>query len=104
MLTIAYTEMGLSVEEFERLSWYEWGLECLKLKKKNESQVQLWAFREFMALMANINRDEKKKREPFKGSDFFKLSFDRQEPEDKPVTRELTPEEIDKKFGKFLKK
>lgn len=101
MLTLAYTEMGLTVEEFFNLSWYEWGLECLKLKKKNESQVQLWAFREFMALMANINRDDKKRPIPFKGSDFFKLSFDK---EDKPKeTRQMTQEEIEKKFGKFLK-
>lgn len=107
MMNMAYSEMGLSLDRFFELSWYEWGLECLKLKRRNEKRLETWegntsVIREFMALMANINRDDKKKSSPFKGSDFIKLSFDKEEAQEE--VKLIPPEEVDKMFGgKFLK-
>lgn len=55
-------------------------------------------------LAAVYNTAGKSYKQNFKSSDFIKLSFDK-EPEQKPKeTREMTPDEIEKKFGKKLKK
>jgi len=106
MLKFAYTDCGLSVERFFELSFFEWSLELQKLKKKNEAIHSKWEWdwartRSLWLILANVNRDHKSRPTPFAPSDLIKLSFDK---DDKPIeTRELTPEEIEKKFGKFLK-
>jgi hypothetical protein len=83
------------------LTWHEWGLYLLRAVKDTEDR-QLneeleWAkWRELYALLCNINRDPKKKPDPFKGTDFIKLSFD--EVEEKQV------KEIDQEYLERLKK
>jgi hypothetical protein len=104
MVRFAYVDLGLSIDEFYGLSFYEWALEIERVKKRAEDNNKEWeghAFltREFMALMANINRNSKKKPVPFEGKDFIKLSFDKEY-----ESRVMTPEEVEAKFKKFEKK
>ncbi len=105
MVAFAYSECGLSIEQFFRLSWYEWSLEILRVKARRKRDFTVWEgqaslIREHMALMANFNRDTKKRPQPFKGSDFIKLSFD--EKEEEQERKIMSPEEVEAKFGKFL--
>lgn len=107
MLTIAYVDCGLSVEQFYDLSFYEWGLEILKLKKRSKAELIDWEsnavlFRELMALIANVNRNPKRRALPYEGSDFIRLSFDKPKEEE---SRLMTPEEVEAKFKnvKFIK-
>lgn len=105
MIAFAYTECGLSIEAFFRLSWYEWSLEVEKVNISRKKEHRIWEgqaslTRDFMALFANANRG--KSTPPFKGSDFIKLSFD--EPEDgKRGTEYISPDQVIERF-KSLKK
>ena len=108
MIIFAYTECGLSIEQFFRLSWYEWSLEIEKVSVRIKRDHDIWEgqaslMRENMALLANINRDSKKKGTPFKGSDFIKLSFDKNEEEIEKYAK-LTPEEVERLHPKTLPK
>lgn len=99
MMVYAYVYCGISVEEFWDMSYYEFGLASLKSRHNFETKA---AFnRDILCLLANINRDDKRKPSPFKGSDFYKLSFDKDEVEELKL---LTPEEVENKFPKTLKK
>ena len=105
MLRFAYTECGLSIDEFFELSFYEWSLELLKVKNKNKQIHSEWEWawartRSLWMILANSNRDAKKKPTPFEPEDLIRLSFDK----DKEEMTPLSPEEVEKKFGKFLKK
>lgn len=107
MLAFAYAECGLTVDEFFGLSFYEWSLEVYKVKRRNEHLKAKWEndavfVRELMALIANVNRNSKQKPVPYQGKDFIKLSFDKEEIEDK--NKRVTPEEVEAYFGKYLKK
>jgi len=107
MLAFAYAECGLSVEEFFDLSFYEWSLEIHKVLTRRERDHTIWEghaslHREVMALLANVNRDSKTKPTPYKGSDFMKLSYDSDEVDEQKKI--MTPEEVEAKFPKFLKK
>ncbi len=87
------------------MSYYEWSLEIYKARKRHEADHHKWesnaAFvREIMALIANVNRDSKKKPLPYDGSDFIRLSFDKKEDQ---KSKAMTPEEVEAKFGKYVK-
>jgi hypothetical protein len=104
MVQFAYVECELSIDEFYNLSFYEWGLEVERVRKRSEEKKIQWEgeaslFRELMALLANINRNPKKTPTPFEGSDFIKLSFDK--PKEQYVSRKMTPEEVDAKAKKI---
>lgn len=105
MLAFAYSECGLNVDEFFSLSWYEWSLEVYKVRQRNEHDFHKWersvsVTREFMAMFYNVNRG----KSPAKtGKDMVPLSFDNQIIKEPRETREMTSEEIQKKFGKHLK-
>lgn len=98
-MVFAYSELGVSIDDFWNLSYYEFGLLILKSKKRFERSAVL--VREVMALIANVNRDSRKKSSPYIGSDFIKLSFDNDSKE--TVSKRMTPEEVEKKFSKILK-
>lgn len=88
------------------LSYYEWSLEVHKVKKRHERDNIQWEnqavfAREIMALIANVNRNPKKKPLPYNGSDFIKLSFDKKEADQK--NKAMTPEQVEAKFGKYVK-
>lgn len=109
MIIFAYTECGLSIERFFQLSWYEWSLEVEKVTIRNKKRHEEWEghaslTREFMALMAEINRNPKKRATPFKGSEFIKLSFDKDEEEIEKQGSKLTPEQVEKMHPKKLPK
>ena len=50
-----------------------------------------------MALQANINRDSKRKHEPYCAADFMNFLA-----EDKPAEVEPTPEELEEKLARLL--
>lgn len=50
-----------------------------------------------MALLGNVNRDPKQNPTPFKGSDFYKLSYD-EITEDVKVTGEMMFERLNERF------
>lgn len=104
MIEFAYVTCGLSIDAFMQLSFYEWDLEVRRAKKKIDESHKEWEgqaalTREFMALTANINR--RKGMVPFKGKDFIKLSFDKED--EGYVSKRMTPEEVEAKFGKYTK-
>ncbi len=104
MIEFAYVQCGLSIDEFYNLSLYEWSLEVLRVKNKIKAENTKWEshavlVREFMALMANINRNPKKVPTPYKSTDFIRLSFD--EPDDKP--KMLSNEELENRIAKVEK-
>lgn len=105
MMTVAYTEMELSVEEFLNLSWYEWMLEIFKLRAKNKRRLDEWesntfVIRRFMTLFAQANTP--KGNPSPKDTDWgIKLSFDKDDLAGKEKI--IPPEEVEAKFGKFLK-
>jgi hypothetical protein len=83
--------VGLSPETFWRLTWYEWGLYILRLyeesEKRNADHEILMALNgDLMALIANVNRDPKKRVNAFSRNDFYKLTFDTQ------LKQEVDPE------------
>ncbi len=84
MLAFAYAECGLSVDEFFDLSLYEWSLELHKARERSKKEFNEWEsnavfVREILSMIANANRDAKKKPTPFEGKDFIKLSIDKVE-------------------------
>ena len=103
---MAVTDLGLSPEYFWGLTWYEWGLYVLRLIKENKRSLEQREFTmeltgQFMALLANVNRDSKKKPSPFKREDFFRLSYDTQ------LTHEADPElfgRVARRLGSEIKK
>jgi hypothetical protein len=101
MLAFAYTECGLSIDQFFKLSWYEWSLEIEKVSKRYENDNKAWESnavlaREIMALLYNPYRA---KGSPYKsGKELLPLSFDKKDSE--PVI--MAPEEVEKKFPKTL--
>ena len=104
MVEFAYVQCGLSIDEFYNLSFYEWNLEVQRVHKRLKDGHSKWEgqaslIREFMALMANINRNAKKQPVPFTGSDFIKLSFDKKD--DQPKL--LTQEEVENRVSKIEK-
>lgn len=97
MIAFAVTEGGLTLDEFERLSWFEWSLLILKVKSERERG---WMYtREVVAAIYNVNRDQKKRPKPFEGKEFYPLSFDNKD-EEKKV---MTPKEIKEMFGSKFK-
>lgn len=97
-------ECGLSDEQFWDLTWYEYGIEILRLystskRWNNITETILAAIRIQIADFRNVNR--KKGATPTKPKDVFKLSFDDIE-EKKSVP--LSTSEVEKKFGKNGKK
>lgn len=92
--------MGLSPKEFWELSWYEWNLLMLRLgerdRRERSSDETLWfILREQWADFRNANRGN---NAPVDGRDLVKLSFD----EKKRETQRLTPEQVERRFGKNL--
>lgn len=101
---MAVTDMGLSPQEFWRLTWYEWGMYCLKLYKDSkrmlaQRELSIDLTRHFMALFANANRREH--APAFEPEDFlWRLSYDKARTED----RQLSPKEIKGLLGSKFKK
>ena len=88
---MAVTDLGLSPEQFWRLTWYEWGMYCLKLYKDSKKmlaqrELSIDLTRHFMALFANSNKE--RHQTPFTPQDFlWRLSYDRiPEVDDRPLT------------------
>lgn len=105
MVEFAYVKCGLSIDEFYNLSLYEWSLEVLRVREREKLERERWegnAFliREQMALMANLKRSRKHKPDAWKGSDFIRLSFDKEDDEVKSEPRRLTPEEVQAKIDR----
>jgi len=107
MLAFAGIECNLSVEQFFALSFYEWSIEVHRVKVRRKREHEIWEGNaalagEVMALIANVNRDAKKKPVPFSRKDFIRLSFD--PPEKQITTKPMTPLEMKQKFGTKFKK
>jgi hypothetical protein len=93
-------------EKFWDLSWYEWGLYVLRLFEHTERQKAQQEFvmamnGDLMAMLANINRDQKKHPGFFTRNDFYKLHLDTQ------LKKEVDPElfaKVAKKLGGTIKK
>lgn len=105
MIAFAYAECGLNVDEFFSLSWYEWSMEVYKANKRSESQNTLFEgnariLRRFMSLTYSLWAGKGSPK--YSEEDFLPLPSDSKKIEPKE-TREMTQEEIDKKFGKHLK-
>jgi len=85
---------------------YEWSLEVYKVNQKRKREHFEWESnasltREIIAAIYNTAGKSFKKQ--FDSKEFIKLSFDNEEVITPKETREMTPEEIKKKFGKKLK-
>lgn len=97
MIIFAYTECGLSIEEFFRLSWYEWSLEVEKVSRRRKHDYDIWEgqaslFRELMATVMNSSgKSYKKHIDP---KDLIHLSFDKVDETKKEAVTKLTPEEV----------
>lgn len=105
MLAFAYAECGLTVDEFFKLSLYEWSLEIYKVRKRQEHLKDKWesdaAFvRELLA--AVYNTAGKSYKREFKNTDFIKLSFDNKE--EVKATEPLTEKGMKIKLGTKFKK
>ena len=103
MVVFAYTDCGLSLEKFMSLSFFEWHCEVEKYKKKQKAVLDEWEghgllMGQLMALIANVNRNKKYKATPYERTDFVRLSFDKEKPDNKG--RLMTPEEVEVKFKK----
>lgn len=98
MLAIAVSEMELSPDEFWELSWYEWGLYLLRIKKRGEREVREHesGWEKTRILWATIVNSYAK--HPVKPKELIKLSYDN----DVTVvnTPKLTPEEVIARFNK----
>jgi hypothetical protein len=105
MIAFAYTECNLSIEQFFGLSFFEWSLEVLKVRKRNEEKALEWEWdwartRALWIVLVNANRDSKRYPKPFENKDLITLSFD---PKEEDKGKRMTPEEVEAKFGKTLK-
>jgi DNA-directed RNA polymerase subunit F len=65
---------------------YVWKLLKDQKRRDQEREFQMELTGQFMALFANANRDEKKRLIPFSRQDFFKLSYDINIVEERPMT------------------
>lgn len=107
MIAFAYTECGLSIERFFRLSWYEWSLEIEKVSNRRKRDFEIWEgqaslFRNLMATVMNSSGKSYKKH--IDAKDLMRLSFDKDEQEiEKDVTK-LTPEQVEQLHPKELPK
>lgn len=99
MLTYAYSNCGVSIDEFSELSFYEWGLLMERSRVKLELQAGFTG--DIVAMIANTMRDHKKKPEPFKREDFYPFISDKN---DSKVSEAMNPEDVEKKFGKLKSK
>lgn len=100
---MAVTDMGLSPEQFWRLTWYEWGMYCLKLYKDSkkmlaQQELSINLTRHVMALVANANRS--KTASAFKPEDFLQPA----DKEDKTIEIPRTPKEVKELLGSKFKK
>lgn len=104
MIMFAYTECGLSLEQFFELSWYEWSLEIERVRVRKKRDSDIWEGNavltgELMALIANVNRDPKKRANAYMRTDFFVLSFDDKKLiEDRRFTA-VEPDKIEETFN-----
>jgi hypothetical protein len=95
--------LKLSVDQFFELSWYELTLHLNRYdqqekEKKFNDELEWLRIRKIWVLMINYMRDSKTKTTPFKETDLIKLSFDKEEEQQKP----MSPEEVEKLFPKTL--
>lgn len=93
--------MGMTCEEFWRLTWWEWGLRVIRFaedrrKRLEDHELLLAVTRIMIADFRNAHR--RKGSAPLKAEDIFKLSFDKDA--NKKISVPLSPEEVEKKFGK----
>lgn len=99
MIAFAYTECGLSIDQFSELSLYEWSLEIEKVSRRRKRDYEIWEGQAslFRSLMATImNSSGKSYQKSINEKDLFKLSFDKDEEQlEQPVTK-LTPEQVAK--------
>lgn len=71
MLVFGVTELGLSIDEFYGLSWYEWSLLVERNKRKNERDYDMW--RQIICLLYNPYRGD---NEALKPEDVIRLRTD----------------------------
>lgn len=86
---MAITDLDLKPWEFWQLTWYEWGIYCYKVYKDSQRELSsreltMEMTRQFMALYANSNRT--KNSAPITPQDFWKLSYDQNVVEEKPLS------------------
>ncbi len=99
MFETAVSDIGLSPSEFWELSWYEWGLYLLRLKKRNDKEKvayeeQWQRTRILWATIINVNGGK------VKPTDLIKLSFDGKSEKEQPPE----PGEVIKRFTEKIGK
>ena len=82
---MAFFDLGLSERDYNRMSLRTF-IKILERKNLDE-QRQDYRFAQIACILANANRDPKKKRKPYKVQDFMITKQQKQK-------REQTPEEI----------
>jgi hypothetical protein len=106
---MAVTEMGLSPQKFWALTWYDWGLFVIRQYKEEKRRFD---DREFIMSIERIKIADfknanfrKKDGKPLNldPEDIWRLSFD-EEKKKKKEKKRMSPEEVEKKFGKVGKK
>ncbi len=104
MIAFAYTECGLSIEQFFKLSWYEWSLEIEKVRIRKQRDFDMWEGNGVLArkIMATIlNSAGKLYKKHIDEKELLKLSIDDIQKET-VTAKPMTPEEVERKFGKTL--
>jgi hypothetical protein len=103
-LRIAVCEIGLSVDEFWKLSFYEWQLyqNRLKVQFERERLIQENGWNQTRVLWATIINTTPGIKKRVQPKDLIKLSFD-DELVDKKELVPITDKEMKQKFGKLFK-
>jgi hypothetical protein len=100
---VARTKLGLSPKQFWNLTWYEWGLEILRLyeqQKKVEEEREFYLSVKRIEIANFINAHRGQNSKTIKPEDVFKLSFDK----DIVYERPLTYKEKKALFGSRIRK
>jgi hypothetical protein len=79
---------------------YVWKLLKDQKRRDQEREFQMELTGQFMALFANANRNEKIRPIPFSRQDFFKLSYDINIVEERPMTLKEAKQLLGSRFKK----
>lgn len=105
MLAFAYAECGLTVDEFFRLSLYEWSLEIYKVRKRSEREKEIWESNAVFVrkiIAAVLNSAGKSYEREILETEIVQLSFDKKQTEG--VTEPLTQKGMKNRLGTKFKK
>jgi len=99
MLEIAVSEISLSPSQFWDLSWYEWGLYLLRLKKIKDKELREYerSWEQTRILWASLLNPHMGAGKLVKPTDLITLSYDKDED---VKGKRLTPEEVAERFKK----